>query len=278
MRALTGLGHSLGLTLEQAALGVIEVTNTHMERALRVISVDRGHDPRDFILVSFGGAGGLHAADLARRLGIPKVLVPPQAATLSALGMLLADVVKDYSQTVMLSGNTSMDRVSEELAPLLLRAQRDLSAEGLPAEALILEPFVDCRYRGQSFELMVPFRESLLEDFHHAHQLTFGYADPKAEVELVNVRVRAAGKTDRPSFQKRKIGPPEPTMAFLEKRDVVFSGDAAPVSFYKGDMLKPGNRIQGPAVILRQDTTILITAQDRAEMDGFSNLVLHVEA
>ena len=109
-QAVGELGNELGLSPEQTALGVIQVANAHMERALRVISVERGHDPRDFALLSFGGAGGFHAADLARGLAIPTVLVPPYAATFSAFGMIMADVIKDYSRTVMLPGDTPLDK------------------------------------------------------------------------------------------------------------------------------------------------------------------------
>jgi N-methylhydantoinase A len=275
--AIQRLSQVLDLTPRQTALGVIEIANARMERALRVISVDRGHDPGDFILVSFGGAGGLHATDLARRLGIPRVLVPPQAATLSALGMLLADGVKDYSKTVMQRGEAAVERVADHLTPLLLKARDDLFAEGFQQDAVILEPFVDCRYHGQSFELVVPFRPSLLDDFHREHLATYGYADPNAEVELVNVRVRAFGKTDKPVLHRSERGHADPSSALLDQRLVVFADVASPVAFYEGSALEPGHLIRGPAVVLRKDTTVLIAPQDKAVVDGFGNLIITIE-
>ncbi|RME72830.1 MAG: hydantoinase/oxoprolinase family protein, partial [Chloroflexi bacterium] len=191
-----GLSPQPGLTLAQtAALGVIRVVNAHMERALRVISVQRGHDPREFTLVSFGGAGGLHAAALARSLGIPRVLIPPNAATLSAFGMLAADVVKDYVRTVMCSGDTPYRDLAGQIAGLEQQALADLAAEGLPAEQIHLERLVDMRYRGQSYELTIPLRAGFAADFHDAHRQTYGYARPDAAVEVVNLRLRAVGQT-----------------------------------------------------------------------------------
>ncbi len=158
---MSKLAGKLGLTLEQAALGVIAVSNAHMERALRLISVERGHDPRRFTLLSFGGAGGLHAADLARGLGIPSVLVPPLASTLSAFGMLAADVIKDYTLTVMLPGSTPVPDLSARLDVLAERGRREILSEGVSSDRICIECFLDMRYRGQSYELIVPFSEKV---------------------------------------------------------------------------------------------------------------------
>jgi len=155
--ALARLGQALSLSPVQTALGVIEIVNAHMERALRVISVERGYDPHHFNLLSFGGAGGLHAADLARRLGIPRVIIPPLAATLSAFGMLAADVVKDYTHTVMLPGETPRAVLEQALAPMIARARREVLAEGIVSPHLSVDARLDMRYRGQSYELSVPF-------------------------------------------------------------------------------------------------------------------------
>jgi len=141
--ALDRLGRSVGLDAKQVALGVIEIVNAHMERALRVISVERGYDPRSFTLLSFGGAGGLHATDLARRLGMPRVLVPPVASTLSAFGMLAADVIRDYSLTVMLPGETLPTDITARLGPLVERGRRDLLDEGIPEQDICIEASLD---------------------------------------------------------------------------------------------------------------------------------------
>jgi N-methylhydantoinase A len=151
-----GVAAQPGLSAAQtAALGVIAVVNAHMERALRVISIQRGHDPRDFTLVSFGGEGSLHVVELARSLNIPTVLIPPGASTLSAFGMLAADVVKDYVQTVMQPGATPYSELETLMAPLIEQGRAEVLAEGAPA-AIMVEPLLDMRYQGQSYELTIP--------------------------------------------------------------------------------------------------------------------------
>lgn len=273
-QALSRLGTRLGLAPVEAALGVIEVVNAHMERALRVISVARGHDPRDFTLVSFGGAGGLHAADLARRLGIPRVLIPPQAATLSAFGMLAADVIKDYAQTVMLPGDTPLSILANHLAPLLERGVSEVLAEGIPHADVVAEQLLDMRYRGQSYELTVPFTRTVMADFHEIHRQTYGYARPGAPLEIVNVRVRVIGRVPPPPIPALPPDGPDPTPALLETRPVMLKTKAR-LPFYRGEALQPGNLISGPAVIIRSDTTILLSDADQAQVDAWQNLIIH---
>jgi N-methylhydantoinase A len=277
--ALRRLGAALSMGAEQAALGVIEVVNAHMERALRVISVERGHDPEDFDLISFGGAGGLHAADLARGLGIPRVVVPPTAATFSAFGMLMADVVKDYTRTVMLPGDVPEDELLAQLNPLLERARVDLEAEGIRADRVKLAPQVDVRYRDQSYELTIPYSRRIGPDFHAAHEAVYGYADLDAPVVVVNVRVRAVGEVPRPELPRwERGGPTPPASALLERREVILSDGPCLLPFYRGEALLSGNRIAGPAVVVRSDTTILIAPQDQARMDDQGNLVIELGA
>lgn len=270
------LGDELNLTPEQAALGVVAVSNAHMERALRLISVERGHDPRRFMLLSFGGAGGLHAVDLARGLGIPFVLVPPLASTLSAFGMLAADVIKDYTLTVMLPGITPVSDLAARLEVLAARGHREILAESVAEELIHVERFLDMRYRGQSYELIVPFSDTVYDDFHHQHQYQYGYANESSPIEVVNLRVRAIGRGAPPPLSARPIQEPDPTPAFIESRPVIFSGGTVSTNFYRGENLEPGNCIQGPAVVVRSDTTILLGAIDRAEVDQFDNLRIEV--
>ena len=286
--ALRGLGEELGLDPLQAALGVIEVVNAHMERALRVISVERGFDPRDFSLLSFGGAGGLHAADLARRLEIPQVLIPPTASTLSAFGMLAADVVKDYTQTVMLPGDTPLEQISAALDPLVRRGFEEVLAEGVAPGDVRLEKFLDMRYAGQSYELTVPWHlsgEGALHDFHEIHRSTYGYANLEAPLEIVNLRARASGKGQAPPLPSAEFVHHDPAAALLDYRPVVLqqggAGDKALTSdipFYRYENLRPGNTLPGPAIIVRSDTTILIGEGDETLVDGYLNLVVTIAA
>jgi N-methylhydantoinase A len=276
LAALEKLGKELGLSATRAALGVVQVVNAAMERALRVISIERGHDPRGFTLLSFGGAGGLHATDLARGLGIPRVLVPPLASTLSAFGMLAADVIKGYTQTVMLPGDTPIAELSSRLDPLAERGRQEVASEGVTADRIRVERFLDMRYRGQSYELIVPFSEEFIATFHEIHQQTYGYAQNDAPVEIVNLRLRAIGKTTPPPLTPQPLSGPDPHLAWLDQRQVIFSDGARLVPFYRAEALRPGNRLEGPAVIVRADTTILLGPSDRGEVDRLGNLLIVV--
>jgi len=261
---------------QTAALGVIQVVNAHMERALRVISVQRGYDPRDFTLVSFGGAGGLHAVDLARSLGIPQVLIPPNAATLSALGMLAADVIKDYVRTVMRAGDTSYVELESLIDPLVEQGQTDLAAEGVPPPNVAIERLADVRYQGQSYELWVPLTANLVSDFHTAHTQAYGYSEPTVPVEVVNLRVRAVGSLARPPLPHAAAGSPDPTAALFDRRLVILAAGPTEVPFYHGPDLRPGHRITGPAVIVHADTTVFLGSRERLAMDEYSNLIIDV--
>jgi N-methylhydantoinase A len=279
--ALERLGRKLGLEPEQAALGVVEVVNAHMERALRVISVERGHDPRRFTLLSFGGAGGLHACELARRAGIPRVLIPPLASTLSAFGMLVAEVVKDYTQTVMLPGNTPLEEIAARLEPMAARGLQEVQAQGVPASAIRLERQADLRYRGQSYELTVPFSQRLLADFHALHRKAYGYDRPEAEIEIVNLRLRAIGQVQAPALERLPQGDANPVHALIDRRPVVLASTGkhlsrADLSLYRGEALQSGNRIAGPALVARADTTIYIGQADHAAVDAFGNLLITI--
>lgn len=274
--AFNSLAFELGLPSETTQLGVVEIANAHMARALRVISVEQGYDPRDFTLVAFGGAGGLHAVELARELGIPRVLVPRHAATLSALGMLLTDAIKDHSRTVMLPGDTPFNELKTAADPLVMQGRADLAAQGFASGDIVMESSAELRYAGQSFELGVPFTATLIADFHHAHQMAYGYHDPNAEVEIVNLRVRARGLLPRP---------PLPTFAKTGARikdakighyPVCFANGEINTPFYDGDKLRSGMAFNGPAIIVRPDTTILVAAGDLAEVDAFLNLVVKI--
>lgn len=274
--AIEKIAIELNMETTRVALGIIQVANAHMERALRVISVERGWDPRVFSLLSFGGAGGLHAADLARGLGIPRVLVPPMASTLSAYGMLVADVIKDYSQTVMLPGNTTFQKLSDLLSALAQRGTAEVVAEGIAPEDVLLEHSLDMRYRGQSYELNIPFSPAFLDTFHQQHQSTYGYAKPEAKIEIVNLRMRAIGKSTPPPLSTKPLGDPESENAYLDTRPVIFHTEPIPTLFYRAEALRPGNRLQGPAVVVRADTTILLSPTDQAWVDRLENINIEV--
>ena len=274
--AIARIGNQLGLKPIETALGIIEIANAHMERALRVISIERGHDPRDFTLLSFGGAGGLHAADLARRLKIPRVLISPYAATFSAFGMLAADTIKDYTQTVMLPGNSPYKALAARVDILLKQGQRDLTREGFSSNDIQLHPALDMRYRGQSYELSIPFEQDFIIRFHEAHQYHYGYARHGTEIEIVNLRLQAVGSVPSPKLAEQPRGSPACAAAIIDTRPVNFPSGALDTPLYRGESLACGNQIEGPAIIVRSDTTILLSEQDQARIDCFGNLVIKI--
>ena len=271
-QAVASLGEKLNLGMVETALGILEVANAHMERALRLVSVERGYDPQDFDLLSFGGAGGLHAAQLAARLRIRRVIVPPLASTLSALGMLAADAVRDYTCTVMFPGDIAEADLLAAFVPLENRALVDLEFKSASQAGIHLERTLDMRYRGQSYELQVPFSPAYLDHFHNTHHQAYGFARPDQAVEIVNIRLRATVPTEAPVLPRTPLVAPEPQEALLEHRTVYLDGSPTSVPCYRGEGLKPGNRLQGPALVLRSDTVILLPVSFNGILDMNGNL------
>lgn len=279
-RALTTLAGQMGVdTAEEAAWGLLQVANAHMERAIRQISIERGHDPRHFTLVPFGGAGPLHACELAENLQIPRVLVPPTPGVLSALGMLVAAPTKDYSQTVML--RLGEKAVWPHIAPLVAQAKRDMAAEG-HAE-VTYRYALDMRYVGQSHELKIPVAmatsaeppsaEALAALFHEAHRARYGYAQSTA-VELVTVRVTAVAPVVPPSLPRGEKATDTAEIALIGQKEVWFAGQAIPTKLYARDKLGVGHALAGPAVLFQYDTTLVVPPRWSAVVDAHYNLVL----
>ena len=283
------LARGMSLPLEAAAWGVVRVANSNMERAIRTISVERGYDPRRFTLVAFGGAGPLHACELAAALRIPRVLVPPHPGVLSALGMVLADVVKDYSQTIMLPiEDAGVARLQQLFAPLYEQATADLRAEGLDEEQIALRPALDMRYVGQSYELTIPLAGGMeagparhAQAFHDSHRQRFSYASEGEPVEIVNLRLKATGRTPKPEPVRQPLGNIDPRAACIGYKAVFFADanhpDAArpiPTALYERARLLPGMIVVGPAVVFQLDTTIVVPPGWAGSVDGWSNLVI----
>ncbi len=268
-----------GLGPVELAEGILSVANTAMEKAIRVISVERGFDPREFTLFSFGGAGGMHAAFLARLLNIPRVLIPKDPGILSAIGMLMADVIKDYSQTVMKTeDHCDLGQLSELFSSLERRGRKELEQEGMAKEAVILERYLDMRYQGQSYEIIVPFGEDYIEAFHRLHEKTYGYRNQDKVVEVVNIRLRARGLPAKPKLGRiRKGGDSPPGEALLGQRDVVFDNVEVTTKVFKREGLLAGNRINGPAILVEYSSTIVIPPFAKAEIDDLGNIVLEIK-
>jgi N-methylhydantoinase A len=277
------LARHLSLSPESAAWGVIRVANSNMERAIRTISIERGHDPRRFTLVAFGGAGPLHACELAAALRVPRVLIPPYPGVLSALGMILADVVKDYSQTVMLPAEqANLETLERLFAPLRERAWADLHDEGIGDGEITMLPALDMRYVGQSYELKVDIKaeaeggaQANVDGFHAAHRQRFSYASEGEAVEIVTLRLKAVGRMSKPRFSHQPLKDLDPRAATVGYKQVHFyAARPVPAALYERERLVPGNMVVGPAVVFQLDTTTVIPPSWAATVDSWGNLVV----
>ncbi len=237
-----GVAARLQLSLPELAEGIVRVANANMERAIRVVSIERGHDPRRFALVAFGGAGGMHACEIARRLELPSVVVPRHAGVLSALGMLVADVVRDYSASVLRpTAQLAAGDLDRALAPLVRQAHEELAREGFGRLWRKVETLVDVRYVGQSYEITLPMARDYRVRFDVEHGRLYGYSNPERATEVVAVRVRGTGITQKPTLPwsrpKRAVR--------VQPADTArgrFGGRTHPVDFYRWDDLPPGAR------------------------------------
>lgn len=271
------------VTVEEAALGVIRVANANMERALRLVSVERGHDPRAFTLVSFGGAGGLHALALAESLAIPRVLIPSDPGAFSALGLLLAEVRKDYSRTVMQTAlrwkDRSFDdqrRLDEMVAQMREEARTELGREGFSDRRLRLHAALALRYLGQSYEIEVPLSTDPVAAFHLRHRTRYGHANETAPVEIVSLRMSAIGLTEKPELPDHAELPgrsaplPEP----LAMAPVHLGRRREHLPVFDRATLQPGAALTRPAIITEYGSTTLLPPSWRLEVDRWSNLLL----
>jgi N-methylhydantoinase A len=261
-------------TVEEFAAGILRVVEMEMEKAIRVISIERGHDPRDFALLAFGGGGPLHACSLARALRIPTVVIPALPGALSAVGILLADTVRDYSRTVMLPGE-AMEGLGGLFAGLEERGQAEFAAEGLEGA---VQRSVDLRYRRQGYELNVPWDgrapQAAIEAFHQLHRQLYGFSDVSRPVEIVNLRLRmiAAGEPYAPA-QSEPV-PGNGDAACYMERAVSFDGRFIGTRFYRRAALVPGDRFCGPAMITEYTAATVLPPGATAQVDGLGNLVI----
>ena len=273
----------LKLTVPVLAEGILRIANANMERAVRVVSVQRGFDPRDFAMLAFGGAGGLHACDLAAALDISTVLIPEHSGVLSALGMLLADVAKDYSASVLLPGTKlAAGDLQSKLTLLTSQATRDLADEGFSRDQITLTPALAMRYQGQAFEIDVPLPSHTLTDkdlaaldldFHQRHAKLYGYSNPHRATEAVQLRLRATGRTDKPSLPLAQSIQPTPLPAPDATRDTIFSGATLSTPIFHRNRLTPGMRGSGPAIIVTGESTNVIPPHWSWHIDSAGTLV-----
>ena len=271
------------LSLEKFAAGVIRVVNATMEKAIRVVSIERGRDPRDFTLVAFGGAGGLHACALADALSIPRVIIPAFPGALSAYGILASDVVKDYSRTVLwcVAKKIAQAQLVREFAALETQAAEDFRREEWRGKVHYARS-VDIRYRGQGYELNIPLTKNLLADFESEHRRRYGYVHPNREVELVTLRLRATMKSPQSGIITDYVGTAalgRPGRAKLGRFSpgefaVFFDGKKLATKLYSRDSLRPGRKYSGPAIVTEYSATTVIPPGARFHVDPAGNALI----
>ncbi|MGH9664252.1 MAG: hydantoinase/oxoprolinase family protein [Bryobacteraceae bacterium] len=260
--AIDRIARPLGLDRAAAAAGILRVANANMERAIRVVSVERGYDPRDFALVAFGGCGGLHACEIAAELGIRAVLIPQLAGALSALGMLMADRVRDYAASVLHSPD-----IEGRFKRLEQTARKDLRGATLIRSA-------DIRYAGQSYELNVPWNAADPGlPFHREHDRVYGYANPGRAIEIVALRVRARIGIEKPGLRR----PPRSRLRPSPPRRVFVAGGWQPIPVWQRAQITARDR-EGPALILDYGSTILIPPGWKFHQDGAGSVRVHRKA
>jgi N-methylhydantoinase A len=263
------------LSLERFAAGVVRVINATMEKAIRVVSIERGYDPREFALVAFGGAGGLHACELAGALGIPRVIVPALPGALSAFGILVSDVVRDYSRTVLWRALEKVPtrKLDAEFATLQQKAHKDLRREGWKGK-IVYARSVDIRYRGQGYELNVPYSPGMIQMFEREHERRYGYRYPGREVELVTLRLRARMKSGNSA--KARIGGGGPSRMASRKASLTFDGKKCAARVYARDELPLGKKLRGPAVVTEYSATTVVPPGKKFWIDQPGNLVIEM--
>ncbi len=280
----------LGLSIEAAAHGIVEIANTAMVNALRLVSVQRGHDPRDFILMGFGGAGPAHVVRLAEQAGIPQVLIPAEPGTTSALGLLVTDVRMESSATLIeRADQIELSKITNEFERLENSGRIAHSSAASASGEPIFERSIEMRYWGQSFELSVPvpnrkiidanWMSELIESFHESHNTAYGFRADDEPVELVNLRLTTIGKIARPQLRKLDIISPNAKVAIKGKRPVYFGTDSSEggvihTTVYDRPKLPAGSVFNGPAIVEEPDCTTVIQPSWSVTVDDFGNLLI----
>jgi len=259
-------------TVEDFAAGILQVIETSMAKAIRVISVERGYDPRDFTLVAFGGGGPVHACSLAHTLRVPRVLVPALPGALSAVGILLADTMREYSRTVMLPVDGSFEEFFVGLEKL---GEEEFRAENLTGESF---RSVDMRYQGQGYELNVPFGPEMAAQFHDLHQRRYGFANEARTLEVVNVRVRMVSAAESFEAKAQALEDGDGSQALIGTRPVYFDNSFHETRVYDRELLRPGDTFAGPAIVSEYSSATVLPLGDVLRVDGLSNLVIEVHA
>jgi len=264
------------LSPEEFAAGVVRVVNANMEKAIRVVSIERGHDPRQFSLVAFGGAGAMHACELAHALRIPRVIVPAYPGALSALGILISDVVKDHSRTILLRVPPGK-AFSAQLDPIFAELKRNIAAELKKEDwqgSAVFEPSCDIRYRGQGYELNLPYTANVLQRFHAEHKRRYGYSSPDRDVEIVTLRMR--GRVASPEKLSRLKIREEQGRLKPSSQVVHFAGRRYKTQIIPRSSIQQGKRYRGPAIITEYSATTVVPPGLAYQKDRAGNLLIEL--
>ncbi len=273
------------LNLDQAAAGIISVVNSNMVRAIRMVSVERGYDPREFTLMAFGGAGPLHACEVARDIGITSVLLPPSPGTLCSLGLLMADTKFDISRSnIMIAETANIPKVQEIFDKLVKEGNKLLDKEGVAEEDRRFTYVVECRYERQNYEIPIGVNgnfsqevmNKMIDKFHEEHNRSYGYFNKKMRIQMVNYRVSAIGDIVKPNLTESPINPNAKVLKPIDVRNVLFDQEKKyiPTNIYNRSDFEPGCKIEGPAIIEQMDSTSVIPPNWSAYTDGFHNIRL----
>lgn len=255
----------------ETAEGIIRISVSAMERALRTVTLERGEDPRFFTLMPFGGAGGLVAAMLADKLGIDRILIPPYQGVFSALGMLVANFKKELTRSFIKQYEPGIiSQLDLEFAKVAKEAREILNNEGFPAPQVL--EYLDMRYKGQSYELTVPYSEDFLQKFHDLHQQLYSYTLSDEDCEIVNLRVLAKGFTPRLNLDKPEPAEGDPRVFFM--KSVYYKGEYHEFSMYRRDQLSPGHVLDTPAIVVSDDATVILPGDYQAEVDEYTNIIM----
>jgi len=285
--AVQTIADATGLSLDAAAEGILAITNETMAGALRLVSVQRGHDPRELALVAFGGAGPLHANAVAALMGSFPVIVPPSPGLLCALGDLVADYRSEFARTLIrLVAEATPDEVLAVLDELDGRARTWMADEGIAAERQSVTFVADMRYHGQGYEIPVPLEVAeirggglgeLEERFNGLHDQLYGFRMPNTASEIVNLRAVATGDLPKPELPEAEVEGEDASGAVVEQGEILFAGERRPTPIYDRAALRPGNRFAGPAIVTEFDSTTVVLPGYVAEVDRFSNILITPE-
>jgi N-methylhydantoinase A len=281
------IAEPLGMSVEAAARGILAIVDNNMVGAIRVVSVERGHDPRDFSLLPFGGAGPLHGGALARLLGMRTIVVPPGPGVLSALGLLVSNLKAEFARTCLQkAGAFDPGTVARVFGELDREARAWLDVEGVPAEARRVTWHASLRYQHQGFELNVPWAgrdvteeaaAATVTAFHRLHERLYTFAQEDTPVEIVTLRVDARGVFPAPALREL---PPAGSLedARVGTQTVAFESGSAEAAIYARDRLGAGARIEGPAILTQLDATTLLLPGQSGTVDRFGNLIVQEES